>query len=145
MSVFFTKKPSAGVNGSGKHDNWSLVTNTGKNLLSPGKTPYDNKQFLLFLSAVIAAVDDNAALLRMSASNPGNDHRLGANEAPPAIISIFLGEQLEDIVEQILQNGTATHSNKGEQNGYRCTHTIPPIKKDATDRNRTSPFAFYRK
>ena len=129
------EKPFAGVNGSGKHDNWSLVTNTGKNLLSPGKTPYDNKQFLLFLSAVIAAVDDNAALLRMSASNPGNDHRLGANEAPPAIISIFLG------VEQILQNGTATHSNKGERMDIGV-HTIPPIKKDATDRNRTSPFAF---
>lgn len=135
------EKPFAGVNGSGKHDNWSLVTSTGKNLLSPGKTPYDNKQFLLFLSAVIAAVDDNAALLRMSASNPGNDHRLGANEAPPAIISIFLGEQLEDIVEQILQNGTATHSNKGERMDIGV-HTIPPIKKDATDRNRTSPFAF---
>ncbi len=135
------EKPFAGVNGSGKHDNWSLVTNTGKNLLSPGKTPYDNKQFLLFLSAVIAAVDDNAALLRMSASNPGNDHRLGANEAPPAIISIFLGDQLEDIVEQILQNGTATHSNKGERMDIGV-HTIPPIKKDATDRNRTSPFAF---
>ena len=135
------EKPFAGVNGSGKHDNWSLVTNTGKNLLSPGKTPYDNKQFLLFLSAVIAAVDDNAALFRMSASNPGNDHRLGANEAPPAIISIFLGEQLEDIVEQILQNGTATHSNKGERMDIGV-HTIPPIKKDATDRNRTSPFAF---
>ena len=135
------EKPFAGVNGSGKHDNWSLVTNTGKNLLSPGKTPYDNKQFLLFLSAVIAAVDDNAALLRMSASNPGNDHRLGANEAPPAIISIFLGEQLEDIVEQTLQNGTATHSNKGERMDIGV-HTIPPIKKDATDRNRTSPFAF---
>ena len=135
------EKPFAGVNGSGKHDNWSLVTNTGKNLLSPDKTPYDNKQFLLFLSAVIAAVDDNAALLRMSASNPGNDHRLGANEAPPAIISIFLGEQLEDIVEQILQNGTATHSNKGERMDIGV-HTIPPIKKDATDRNRTSPFAF---
>ena len=135
------EKPFAGVNGSGKHDNWSLVTNTGKNLLSPGKTPYDNKQFLLFLSAVIAAVDDNAALLRMSASNPGNDHRLGANEAPPAIISIFLGEQLEDIVEQILQNGTATHSIKGVRMDIGV-HTIPPIKKDATDRNRTSPFAF---
>ena len=135
------EKPFAGVNGSGKHDNWSLVTNTGKNLLSPGKTPYDNKQFLLFLSAVIAAVDDNAALLRMSASNPGNDHRLGANEAPPAIISIFLGEQLEDIVEQIIATGTATHSNKGERMDIGV-HTIPPIKKDATDRNRTSPFAF---
>ena len=96
--------------------------------MSPGKTPYDNKQFLLFLSAVIAAVDDNAALLRLSASNPGNDHRLGANEAPPAIISIFLGEQLEDIVEQILENGTASHSNKGEKMDIGV-HTILPIKK----------------
>ncbi len=141
MECLLHEKPFAGVNGSGKHDNWSLVTNTGKNLLSPGKAPYDNKQFLLFLSAVIAAVDDNAALLRMSASNPGNDHRLGANEAPPAIISIFLGEQLEDIVEQILKDGTATHSNKGERMDIGV-QTIPPIKKDATDRNRTSPFAF---
>lgn len=141
MECLLHEKPFAGVNGSGKHDNWSLVTNTGKNLLSPGKTPYDNKQFLLFLSAVIAAVDDNAALLRLSASNPGNDHRLGANEAPPAIISIFLGEQLEDIVEQILKDGTATHSNKGERMDIGV-QTIPPIKKDATDRNRTSPFAF---
>lgn len=141
LECLLHEKPFAGVNGSGKHDNWSLVTNTGKNLLSPGKAPYDNKQFLLFLSAVIAAVDSNAALLRMSASNPGNDHRLGANEAPPAIISIFLGEQLEDIVEQILEDGTATHSNKGERMDIGV-HTIPPIKKDATDRNRTSPFAF---
>lgn len=141
LECLLHEKPFAGINGSGKHDNWSLVTNTGKNLLSPGKVPYENKQFLLFLSAVIAAVDDNAALLRMSASNPGNDHRLGANEAPPAIISIFLGEQLEDIVEQILANGTATHSNKGERMDIGV-HTIPPIKKDATDRNRTSPFAF---
>lgn len=141
LECLLHEKPFAGVNGSGKHDNWSLVTNTGINLLSPGKAPYDNKQFLLFLSAVIAAVDDNAALLRLSASNPGNDHRLGANEAPPAIISIFLGEQLEDIVEQILKDGTATHSNKGEKMDIGV-HTIPPIKKDATDRNRTSPFAF---
>ena len=141
MTCLLHEKPFAGVNGSGKHDNWSLVTNTGENLLSPGKVPYDNKQFLLFLAAVIAAVDDNAALLRLSASNPGNDHRLGANEAPPAIISIFLGEQLEDIVEQILENGTASHSNKGEKMDIGV-HTILPIKKDATDRNRTSPFAF---
>lgn len=141
LECLLHEKPFAGVNGSGKHDNWSLVTNTGMNLLSPGKAPYDNKQFLLFLSAVIAAVDDNAALLRLSASNPGNDHRLGANEAPPAIISIFLGEQLEDIVDQILKDGTATHSNKGERMDIGV-HTIPPIKKDATDRNRTSPFAF---
>ena len=141
LECLLHEKPFAGVNGSGKHDNWSLVTNTGVNLLSPGKAPYHNKRFLLFLAAVIAAVDEHAALLRMSASNPGNDHRLGANEAPPAIISIFLGEQLEDIVEQILQNGTATHSNKGDQMDIGV-HTIPPIKKDATDRNRTSPFAF---
>ena len=141
LECLLHEKPFAGVNGSGKHDNWSLVTNTGVNLLSPGKAPYDNKQFLLFLSAVIAAVDDNATLLRMSAANPGNDHRLGANEAPPAIISIFLGEQLEDIVEQILANGTANHSNKGERMDIGV-HTIPAIKKDATDRNRTSPFAF---
>ena len=141
LECLLHEKPFAGVNGSGKHDNWSLVTNTGMNLLSPGKAPYDNKQFLLFLSAVIAAVDDNAALLRMSASNPGNDHRLGANEAPPAIISIFLGEQLEDIVDQILKDGTATHSNKGEKMDIGV-QTIPPIKKDTTDRNRTSPFAF---
>ena len=141
LECLLHEKPFAGVNGSGKHDNWSLVTNTGENLLSPGKVPYDNKQFLLFLAAVIAAVDDNAALLRLSASNPGNDHRLGANEAPPAIISIFIGEQLEDIVEQILENGTASHSNKGEKMDIGV-HTILPIKKDATDRNRTSPFAF---
>ena len=141
LECLLHEKPFAGVNGSGKHDNWSLVTNTGKNLLSPGSAPYDNKQFLLFLSAVIAAVDEHAALLRLSASNPGNDHRLGANEAPPAIISIFLGEQLEDIVDQILENGTATHSNKGERMDIGV-HTIPPIRKDATDRNRTSPFAF---
>ena len=141
LECLLHEKPFAGVNGSGKHDNWSLVTNTGENLLSPGKVPYDNKQFLLFLAAVIAAVDDNAALLRLSASNPGNDHRLGANEAPPAIISIFLGEQLEDIVEQILENGTASHSNKGEKMDIGV-HTILPIKKDATDRNRTSPFTF---
>ena len=141
MKCLLHEKPFAGVNGSGKHDNWSLVTNTGENLLSPGKVPYDNKQFLLFLAAVIAAVDDNAALLRLSASNPGNDHRLGANEAPPAIISIFLGEQLEDIVEQILENGTASHSNKGEKMDIGV-HTILPIKKDATDRNRTSPVSY---
>lgn len=141
LECLLHEKPFDGVNGSGKHDNWSLVTNTGKNLLSPGKTPYNNKQFLLFLSAVIAAVDDNAALLRMSASNPGNDHRLGANEAPPAVISIFLGEQLNDIVDQILTNGTATHANKGEKMDIGV-HTLPAIKKDATDRNRTSPFAF---
>ena len=141
LECLLHEKPFAGVNGSGKHNNWSIVTNTGENLLSPGSTPHENKQFLLFLSAVIAAVDENAALLRMSASNPGNDHRLGANEAPPAIISIFLGEQLEDIVEQIIETGTATHSLKDGKMDIGVS-SIPPVKKDATDRNRTSPFAF---
>ncbi len=141
LECLLHEKPFAGVNGSGKHNNWSIVTNTGENLLSPGSAPHNNKQFLLFLSSVIAAVDENAALLRMSASNPGNDHRLGANEAPPAIISIFLGEQLEDIVEQIIETGTADHSLKcGKMN--IGVSSIPPVKKDATDRNRTSPFAF---
>ncbi len=141
LECLLHEKPFAGVNGSGKHNNWSIVTNTGENLLSPGKAPHENKQFLLFLASVIAAVDDHAALLRLSASNPGNDHRLGANEAPPAIISIFLGEQLEDIVEQIIATGTATHSLKGGKMDIGVS-SIPPVRKDATDRNRTSPFAF---
>lgn len=141
LECLLHEKPFAGINGSGKHNNWSIVTNTGENLLSPGSAPHNNRQFLLFLSAVIAAVDDHAALLRMSASNPGNDHRLGANEAPPAIISIFLGEQLEDIVEQIIETGTATHSLKGGKMDIGVS-SIPPVRKDATDRNRTSPFAF---
>ena len=141
LECLLHEKPFAGVNGSGKHNNWSIVTNTGENLLSPGSAPHNNKQFLLFLSAVIAAVDNHSTLLRMSASNPGNDHRLGANEAPPAIISIFLGEQLEDIVEQIIATGTATHSLKGGKMDIGVS-SIPPVKKDATDRNRTSPFAF---
>lgn len=141
LECLLHEKPFAGINGSGKHNNWSIVTNTGENLLSPGSAPHNNRQFLLFLSAVIAAVDEHAALLRMSASNPGNDHRLGANEAPPAIISIFLGEQLEDIVEQIIETGTATHSIKGGKMDIGVS-SIPPVRKDATDRNRTSPFAF---
>lgn len=141
LECLLHEKPFAGINGSGKHNNWSIVTNTGENLLSPGSAPHNNRQFLLFLSAVIAAVDEHAALLRMSASNPGNDHRLGANEAPPAIISIFLGEQLEDIVEQIIETGTATHSLKGGKMDIGVS-SIPPVRKDATDRNRTSPFAF---
>lgn len=141
LECLLHEKPFAGVNGSGKHNNWSIVTNTGENLLSPGSAPHNNTQFLLFLAAVIAAVDEHAALLRMSASNPGNDHRLGANEAPPAIISVFLGEQLEDIVEQIIEEGTATHSIKGGKMDIGVS-SIPPVKKDATDRNRTSPFAF---
>lgn len=134
------EKPFAGVNGSGKHNNWSIVTDTGINLLDPGKKPHENTKFLLFLSAVIRAVDENAELLRLSASNPGNDHRLGANEAPPAIISIFLGEQLEDIIEQIIK-GDVSSAIQGEKLDTGV-HVLPVIKKDATDRNRTSPFAF---
>ena len=141
LECLLHEKPFAGVNGSGKHNNWSLCTDTGKNLLEPGKTPHENIQFLLFLAAVIRAVDENAALLRLSASNPGNDHRLGANEAPPAIISIFLGEQLEDVVKQLVDTGEATSSKQGGKLNVGV-HTIPELVKDATDRNRTSPFAF---
>lgn len=141
LECLLHEKPFAGVNGSGKHNNWSLVTNTGKNLLEPGKTPHENIQFLLILSAIIKAVDENAALLRLSASNPGNDHRLGANEAPPAIISIFLGEQLEDVISQLIETGEAKSSKQGGKLNIGV-HTLPELKKDATDRNRTSPFAF---
>ena len=141
MECLLHEKPFAGVNGSGKHDNWSLVTDDGQNLLDPGKTPHENMQFLLFLAAVVRAVDENAGLLRLSASNPGNDHRLGANEAPPAIISIFLGEQLEDVVNQLISTGEATSSKSGEKL-HTGVSTLPDFMKDATDRNRTSPFAF---
>ncbi len=134
------EKPFAGVNGSGKHNNWSMSTNDGQNLLEPGNTPHDNEQFLLFLAAVIQAVDEYADVLRVSTANPGNDHRLGANEAPPAIISIFLGEQLTDILEQI-ENGGATSSKVGGELKLGVT-TLPALPKDSTDRNRTSPFAF---
>jgi len=134
------EKPFAGINGSGKHNNWSMGTDDGMNLLEPGRTPHDNQQFLVFLCSVIKAVDVYADLLRVSAANPGNDHRLGANEAPPAIISIFLGEQLQDILEQI-ENGGATSSKNGGNMEIGVT-TLPPLPKDATDRNRTSPFAF---
>jgi glutamine synthetase len=134
------EKPFAGINGSGKHNNWSMCTNDGQNLLDPGKTPHENEQFLLFLNAVIQAVDEYADLLRVSTANPGNDHRLGANEAPPAIISIFLGEQLTDILEQI-ENGGAKSSKAGGELKLGVT-TLPALPKDSTDRNRTSPFAF---
>ena len=134
------EKPFAGINGSGKHNNWSMGTDDGANLLEPGHTPHDNTQFLVFLCAVIKAVDEYADLLRVSAANPGNDHRLGANEAPPAIISIFLGEQLQDILEQI-EKGGATTSKTGGHMEIGVT-TLPALPKDATDRNRTSPFAF---
>ncbi|EKQ50898.1 MULTISPECIES: glutamine synthetase III [unclassified Clostridium] len=134
------EKPFAGVNGSGKHNNWSMGTDDGMNLLEPGKSPHENQQFLLFLCAVIKAVDEYPDLLRVSAANAGNDHRLGANEAPPAIISIFLGDQLEDVLEQI-EKGPAT-SSKAASELTIGVNTLPPLPKDATDRNRTSPFAF---
>ena len=134
-------KPFAGVNGSGKHNNWSITTDDGINLLEPGKTPHENTQFLLVLACIMKAVNVHADLLRESAADPGNDHRLGANEAPPAIISIFLGEQLEDVVEQLISTGEATHSLKGGKLETGVS-TLPDLFKDATDRNRTSPFAF---
>lgn len=140
LVCLLNEKPFSGVNGSGKHNNWALATSDGVNLLDPGETPHENTQFLVFFSAVIKAVDKHAELLRISASGINNDHRLGANEAPPAIISIFVGEQLEDILTQI---------EKGELNGSIMADTLdtgvitlPVLKKDVTDRNRTSPFAF---
>lgn len=135
------EKPFAGVNGSGKHNNWSLITDDGINLFDSGKKPHQNKQFLLLLSCILRAVDTHAELLRESAADVGNDLRLGANEAPPAIISVYLGKQIEDILKQIVDNGSATHSIKGESlaTGVR---TLPDFAKDATDRNRTAPFAF---
>ena len=141
MKCLLHEKPFAGVNGSGKHNNWSLITDDGKNLLNPGKTPHENNQFLLILACILKAVDEHAALLRESAADPGNDHRLGADEAPPAIISVFLGDQLEDVIEQFIDKGEATHSieRKKLETGVK---TIPEFSKDATDRNRTSPFAF---
>lgn len=134
------EKPFAGVNGSGKHNNWSLSTNDGQNLFDPGKTPHENVQFLIFLCAVIKAVDEYADLLRLSAANPGNDHRLGANEAPPAIISIFLGDELTRILDQIV-SGEDIEAN-GIEKLMVGVKTLPALRKDTTDRNRTSPFAF---
>jgi len=135
------EKPYAGVNGSGKHNNWSLSTDTGENLLDPGDTPNENLQFLLVLACIMKAVDEHADLLRCSASTPGNEHRLGAQEAPPAIISIFLGDQLDSVVSQIVSNVDSVHllASGTLDSGVS---TIPVIDKDATDRNRTSPFAF---
>lgn len=135
------EKPFAGVNGSGKHNNWSLSTDDGMNLLDPGKKPHDNLQFLLILTCVLKAVDRHAELLRESAADVGNDHRLGANEAPPAIVSVYLGEQLEDVLEQLINTGSATHSLK-RQRLETGVHTLPDFRKDATDRNRTAPLAF---
>ena len=141
MRCLLHEKPYAGVNGSGKHNNWSITTDNGVNLLDPGDTPNENIQFLLVLACIMKAVDTHADLLRQSASDVGNDHRLGANEAPPAIISIFLGEQLEDVVRQLIETGEATSVKEG---GTLSTgvKTLPDFQKDATDRNRTSPFAF---
>lgn len=139
LACLLHEKPFAGINGSGKHNNWSLGTDK-MNLLEPGDTPHENAQFLTFLVAVIAAVNKYAKLLRLGAASPGNDHRLGANEAPPAIISIFLGEQLTDIIEQI-KNGALT-SCTGKECIDLGVKTLPKFAKDVTDRNRTSPFAF---
>ena len=141
LYCLLNEKPFAGVNGSGKHNNWSLTTDDGINLLDPGDTPHENIQFLLVLSCILKAVDEHAELLRESAADVGNDHRLGANEAPPAIISIFLGAQLEDVLKQLISTGEATHSLEGEMLKTGVA-TLPDFMKDATDRNRTSPFAF---
>lgn len=141
MTCLLHEKPFAGVNGSGKHDNWSLTTDNGVNLLDPGETPNENIQFLLVLACILKAVDTHADLLRQSASDVGNDHRLGANEAPPAIISVFLGEQLEDVVKQLVETGEAAHCLNGGRMKTGVS-TLPDFEKDATDRNRTSPFAF---
>ena len=134
------EKPFAGVNGSGKHNNWSLTTDIGNNLLEPGNTPHENMVFLVFLCAVVRAVDKYARLLRAAVANPGNEHRLGANEAPPAIVSIFLGDQLTDIFEQLATGGAKSSKQGG--NLKLGSSTLPPLPKDCTDRNRTSPFAF---
>ncbi|MBQ9765330.1 MAG: glutamine synthetase III [Lachnospiraceae bacterium] len=140
LTCLLHEKPFAGVNGSGKHNNWSLTTDDGINLLEPGKTPHENIQFLLVLTCIMRAVDRHAALLRESAADVGNEHRLGAAEAPPAIISMFLGEQLEDVIWQLVNTGSATSSTQGGK--LRIGGNLPAFSKDATDRNRTSPFAF---
>ncbi len=141
LTCLLHEKPFAGVNGSGKHNNWSLETDNGVNLLDPGETPNENVQFLLVLACIIKAVDTHADLLRQSAADVGNDHRLGANEAPPAIISVFLGEQLEDVVKQLVETGEAARCLEGGRLETGVS-TLPDLEKDATDRNRTSPFAF---
>lgn len=140
MVCLLHEKPFAGINGSGKHNNWSISTNTGKNLLDPGKTPEQNAQFLLFLAAVIKAVDDYQDLLRISVASAGNDHRLGANEAPPAIISMFLGDELTEILHCLLEGKPYGHHEKVKME--IGVTVIPDFNKDNTDRNRTSPFAF---
>ena len=139
LACLLHEKPFAGINGSGKHVNWSISTDTGVNLLEPGDTPFEDAQFLLFLVAVIKAVDDYQDMLRVSVASAGNDHRLGANEAPPAIVSIFLGEELTEILNA-LENNTL-YTCKG-QTPMEIGATVLPTSKDSTDRNRTSPFAF---
>ncbi len=134
------EKPFAGLNGSGKHNNWSMSTNEGENLLEPGATPEKNAQFLLFLTAVIKAVDENQDLLRISVASAGNDHRLGANEAPPAIISVYLGDELHAVLEAIKDG--KSYDNRKDAKMTIGVDVLPPIPKDSTDRNRTSPFAF---
>ncbi|NLF37587.1 MAG: glutamine synthetase type III, partial [Clostridiaceae bacterium] len=140
MACLLHEKPFAGINGSGKHNNWSMSTNTGKNLLDGGKTPSSNKQFLLILTAIIKAVDEHQDLLRISVASAGNDHRLGANEAPPAILSIFLGEELTGILESLAND--LIYNGNGHVSMKTGVHAIPGFRKDTTDRNRTSPFAF---
>ena len=134
------EKPYAGINGSGKHNNWSIGTDTGKNLLNPGKNPANNTQFLLFLSAVIKAIDDYQDLIRLSAATPGNDHRLGADEAPPAIVSMFLGDELEELVDAIAYD--SDYIDKAKKTMDLGVPSVPTFRYDSTDRNRTSPFAF---
>ena len=141
MRCLLHEKPYEGVSGSGKHDNWSITTDNGINMLDPGDTPNENIQFLLVLACIMKAVDTHANLLRQSAADVGNDRRLGASEAPPVIISIFLGEQLEDVVKQLVETGVASSAKKGEKLATGVS-TLPDFVKDATDRNRTSPFAF---
>ena len=136
------EKPFAGINGSGKHNNWSMATNRGENLLEPGKTPGQNMRFVVFLTAVIRAVDMHADLLRTSIAHAGNDHRLGANEAPPAIISIYLGEQLADVVQGLIAGTSKNDGPRSSQTMKLGVTTLPTLPRDATDRNRTSPFAF---
>ena len=140
MHCLLHEKPFAGINGSGKHNNWSMSTDTGLNLLDPGYTPAENGQFMLFLTAVIKAVNEHQDLLRLSVASAGNDHRLGANEAPPAIVSVFVGEELEEVIDS-LEKGVK-YAGKGKKTMQLGVDTLPELPKDTTDRNRTSPFAF---
>ena len=140
LECLLHEKPFAGLNGSGKHNNWSMSTNEGENLLEPGKTPESNAQFLLFLTAILKSVDENQDLLRISVASAGNDHRLGANEAPPAIISVYLGDELHRVLESIVEGKPYSADKKSKMT--IGVDVLPPIPKDSTDRNRTSPFAF---